>query len=178
MPGTPVPAALIGELQRQLNHEYGAAHAYAALAIWCADQNLKGFARYFHKQSAEEREHAQRLVDHLIARGVMPEVSALQAPRTRFESLLDVARHAQSMEQANTAGILQAYKAALKEGDLPAQVALQWFISEQVEEESWCDEMVDRVEAASRTAAFGYLDRHIETLLAEKAHPEGGNGGD
>ena len=178
MPGIPVPAAVIGEVQRQLNHEYGAAHAYTALAIWCADQNLKGFARYFHKQSSEERAHAQRLVDHLIDRGVLPEVAALPAPRTRFESLIDAARHAQSMEQANTVGIHQAYQAALKGGDLPAQVALQWFIHEQVEEESWCDEMVERVEGASRSGALGHLDRHIERLLAEKAHPEGGGDGD
>jgi len=171
MPGTPVAAALLRELQRQLNHEYGAAHAYTALAVRCADQNLKGFARFFHKQSGEEREHAQRLVEHLIERSVMPEIAALPAPRTRFESVLEVARHARSMEQANTAGIHRAFKAAVKASDLPAQVALHWFINEQVEEESWCDEMVERVEAASRAGALGYLDRHIERLLAEKAFP-------
>ena len=172
MPAIAVPAAVITELQRQLNHEYGASHAYTALAIWCADQNLKGFARFFHKQSGEEREHAQRLVDHLLDRGVKPEIAALPVPRGRFENLLEAARHAQAMEQANTRGIHQAYKVALKKTDLPAQVALQWFINEQVEEEAWCAEMVERVEVASRSGALGYLDRHIERLLEEKAHAD------
>jgi len=169
MPGTPLRPAVVAELQRQLNHEFAAAHAYTALAVWCADQNLKGFARFFHKQAGEEREHAQKFVAHLLDRGVMPELRDIAAPKTTFASLLEVGRHARSMEQANTAGIHQAYEAAVKERDYPAQVALQWFIGEQVEEESWCDEMVERIEAASCAGGMGDLDRHIERYLGEEA---------
>jgi len=173
MPGISIPAPVVKELQRQFNHELGAAHAYTALAAWCADRNLKGFARFFHKQSGEEREHAQRFMDHLNDRGVMPELAALPAPKSKFKTLLEVAKHARAMEQANTAGIHQAYEAALKAKDYPAQVALQWFITEQVEEEAWCDEMVTRVESAEAAGALGYLDRHIERALSEPTH-EGG----
>ena len=73
MSGHPIPPAVATELQRQMNHEYGAAHAYTALAHWCDEQNLKGFARFFHKQSGEERVHAQRFADHLLDRGTRPE---------------------------------------------------------------------------------------------------------
>lgn len=173
MPGITIPATVLKELQRQLNHELGAAHAYTALAVWCADQNLKGFARYFHKQSGEEREHAQRFMDHLDDRDVMPELAAIAAPKTKFKNLLEVAKHARAMEQANTSGIHQAFEAAVKAKDYPAQVALQWFITEQVEEEAWCDEMVERVESAQAAGGLGFLDRHIERYLAEPTH-EGG----
>lgn len=173
MPGITIPTAVLTELQRQLNHELGAAHAYTALALWCVDQNLKGFARFFHKQSAEEREHAQRFMDHLVDRGVMPELRELPAPKTKFKTLLDVAKHARAMEVANTAGIHKAYEAALKAKDYPAQVALQWFVNEQVEEEAWCDEMVERVEGAQAAGGLGFLDRHIERYLTEPAR-EGG----
>jgi len=173
MPGVPIKPAVLTELQRQLNHELGAAHAYTALALWCVDQNLKGFARFFYKQSGEEREHAQRFMDHLLDRGVVPELRDVAAPRTKFGGLLEVARHAQSMEQANTTGIHQAYEASLKERDLPAQVLLHWFVSEQVEEEDWCDEMVERVEAAGTGAGLSALDRHIERYLADDAHGGG-----
>lgn len=173
MPGIAIKPAVLAELQRQLNHELGAAHAYTALAVWCVDRNLKGFARYFHKQSGEERAHAQRFMDHLLDRGVMPELLAIAAPRSTFANLLEVARHAQAMEQENTAGIARAHEAASRERDLPAQVALQWFISEQVEEEGWCDEMVERVEAAGSPTGITVLDRHIERLLSEKGGPEG-----
>jgi len=173
MPGITIPATVVKELQRQFNHELGAAHAYTALAVWCADQNLKGFARYFHKQSGEEREHAQRFMDHLDDRGVMPELGAIAAPKSKFKTLLDVAKHARQMERANTAGINQAFEAALKAKDYPAQVALQWFITEQVEEEAWCDEMVERVTSAQASGGLGFLDRHIERYLSEPTR-EGG----
>jgi ferritin len=170
MPGTAIPTAVVTELQRQMNHEYGAAHAYTALAMWCAGRNLKGFARFFHKQSGEEREHAQRLADHLLDRGVGPELAALPAPALAFESLLAVAKHARKMEQANTRGIHKAYQAAVKAGDVAAQVTLQWFVGEQVEEEAWCEEMVARVEASGSPGGLMVLDRHIERFLAEKSH--------
>jgi ferritin len=174
MPATPIKTAMQAELQRQLNQELGAVHAYNALAVWCVDQNLKGFARFFYKQSGEEREHAQKFMDHLLDRGVLPELTAVAAPKTRFKTLLDVARHARSMEQANTAGIHKAYEAATKAHDYPAQVLLHWFINEQVEEENWADEMVERVEAASAAGGAGYLDRHIERYLTEPTREGGG----
>src|SRR5512136_1420332 len=130
MPGQPIPAKVVTEFQRQFNHELGAAHAYLALATWCADQNLKGFARFFHKQAGEEREHAQRFMDHLNDRGVCPALAAIAAPKMKFKTLLEVAKHAREMEHANTAGIHRAYEAALKAGDYASQVHLQWFISE------------------------------------------------
>jgi ferritin len=165
--------AVAAELQRQFNHEFSAAHAYTALAAWCAEKNFKGFAAYFHKQAGEEREHAQKFMSHLLDRGALPELAAIAAPKTKFESLLEVAKAARTMEQVNTQGIHQAYAAAQKEQDYAAQVALQWFITEQVEEEAWCDEMVERVEAAGSPGGLTQLDRHIARLLEQPALPGG-----
>jgi ferritin len=173
MPGLTLKPAVAAELQRQFNHELSAAHAYLALAAWCAEKNLKGFAAYFHKQAGEERAHAQKFMSHLLDRGALPELAAIAAPKTKFESLLDVAKTARAMEQENTKGIHQAYQAAAKEQDLPAQVTLQWFITEQVEEEAWCDEMVERVEAAGSPGGQTQLDRHIDRLLTQPSLPGG-----
>ena len=168
MPGVAIAPEVLAELQRQLNHELGAAHAYTALAVWCFDRNLKGFSRYFHKQSGEERAHAQRFIDHLLDRGAPPVLTAISAPVTEFDSLLTVARHARDMEQANTRGITRAYEAALIHKDYPAQVMLQWFISEQVEEEAWADEMVARTESSTTPGGIQALDRHLERYLADR----------
>jgi ferritin len=168
MPARPVPRALITQLQRQFNHELGAAHAYTALAAWCFDRNLKGFARHFYKQAGEEREHAQRFMDHLLDRGVLPELSAIDAPKTAFKTLAEVARLARDLEVANTKGIHAAYEQALKDKDYPAQVMLHWFINEQVEEEAWADEMVTRVEATTSEGGLHALDRHIERYLGDR----------
>ena len=165
MPGTPIKSSALDELQRQLNYELGAAHAYQALAVWCKDRHFHGFASFFQKQVIEERAHAQKIIDHLLDRGALPELGAISAPKGRFDTLLDVAKQAQTMEQANTAGIHAAYGAAVKEGDLPAQVLLHWFINEQVEEEAWTDEMVERTERAGCSGGLSDLDRHIERYL-------------
>jgi ferritin len=165
MPQTPVPPAVLAELQRQLNHEYSAAHAYQAISVWCAVRNLKGFAAFFAKQAGEEREHAAKMVEHLLDRGVAADLAALPKPKQDFASVLEVAKQAQAMEQANTRGINAVYEAAVVAKDYPAQVLMHWFINEQVEEEAWCAELIDRVESATCAGSLGDLDRHVVKLL-------------
>ena len=165
MSQTPIPSAVLGELQRQLNHELAAAHAYQAIAVWCAVRNLKGFAAFFRKQAGEEREHADKFIAHLADRGVAAELAALPKPKQEFAGLAEVARQAEAMEQANTRGINAVFEAAVTAKDYPAQVLLHWFIQEQVEEEAWCAELIDRVAGATCAGSLGDLDRHIVKLL-------------
>ncbi len=165
MSKSPIPANVLTELNRQLNQELEAAHAYLALSLWCAGQNLKGFAGWFAKQAGEERDHAAKLWRHVLDRGATPELTALAAPRQGFDSLLAVVEQARAMEQANTQGIHAAYEAAVAAKDYAAQVLLHWFITEQVEEEAWATEAVDRVESATCAGSFLDLDRHIEKIL-------------
>lgn len=162
-----VPSAVQAELNRQLNHELGAAYAYLALSAWCSTRNLKGSSAFFTRQAAEERAHADKFIKHLIDRGAVPEFTVLAAPKQDFESLLSVALHAQAMEQANTRGIHAAFEAALAAKDYPAQVLLHWFINEQVEEEAWAGELVARVQSSSCAGSALALDRHIFKLLAD-----------
>jgi ferritin len=163
---------VLSELKRQLNHELNAAHSYLAMSIWCAAQNQKGFARFFAKQAGEEREHAGKMIDHLVDRGVPTKLEALAAPKQNFSSLLDLALHAQAMEQANTQGINAVFEAALAAKDYPVQVLMHWFINEQVEEEAWAAEMVDRIKGATCAGSLSDLDRHIEKLLASDGEKE------
>jgi ferritin len=161
-----IAAQVLTELSRQLNQELAAAHSYQALSLWCAAENLTGFANFFAKQSAEEREHAGKIASHLLDRDARPKLDAIAAPKQNFKSLLEIAQQAQAMEQANTKGINAVYEAAVAARDYPAQVLMHWFISEQVEEEAWCLEMVERVQAASCAGGLSDLDRHIERYLA------------
>ena len=172
MPRSPIPAPVASELQRQLSHELAAAYAYDGISLWCQDRNLKGFARYFHKQAGEEREHARKFMDHLIDRGLLPQLAPLPAPRMHFETVMDVARQTQQIEQDNTAGVVAAYEAALREKDYAAQVLLQWFINEQVEEEAWTDELIARVQRAECPGGLAELDRHIERHLTQNVAEE------
>ena len=165
MTKTKVPPTVLTELNRQLNHELSAAYAYLALSAWCAAQNLKGFAGFFAKQAGEEREHASKIMKHILDRGLAPALAGIPAPKQDFDSLVEVAEQAQAMEQANTVGINKAYEAAVAAKDYPAQVLLHWFIKEQVEEEAWAAEMVARVQGATCAGSLLDLDRHVEKLL-------------
>jgi len=102
---------------------------------------------------------------HLLDRRVRPELTAINVPRQNFKSLFEVAQQAQAMEIANTQGVNVVYEAALAAKDYPTQVLMHWFINEQVEEEAWSTEMVERVQAASCAGSLSDLDRHIERLL-------------
>lgn len=159
---------IVEELNRQFNLELAAAHSYLALSVWCDCRNFKGFGKYFVKQAGEERGHAERILKHLTDRGETPKVIAVPAPQQDFKTLLEVAQQAQALERANTLGVHAVYEVALDTKDFPAQVLMHWFIAEQVEEEDWSTEMVERVQAASCAGSLSDLDRHIERYLEEE----------
>jgi ferritin len=159
---------VIEELNRQLNQELAAAHSYLALSVWCDVRNLKGFGKYFVKQAREERGHAERILKHLTDRSITAAISAVAAPKQEFSTLLEVAQQAQEQERANTLGVNSVYEAAVAAKDYPGQVLMHWFINEQVEEEDWSTEMVERVQAATCSGGTSDLDRHIERYLEDE----------
>ena len=167
MPKISIKPATLAALKAQYNDELNNAHAYEALAIWCNRQNLKGFGSYFHLQAGEERDHAEKIAEHLLDRGEAPETGALPAPKNSFNGVMEAAKLAQTMEGVTTAKINAVYEAATKEGDYPTQLLMQWFINEQVEEEAWTDEMVDRVANATCAGSMNSLDRHIMGILGK-----------
>jgi ferritin len=167
-----IPPKVLSELKRQLNQELNAAHGYLAMSIWCALENLKGFARFFATQADEERKHAGKIIDHLVDRGVPPELETLPAPKQDYPALLDLVLQAQAMEQSNTQGIDAVYSAALADKDYPAQVLMHWFINEQVEEEAWAAELAARVKGATCAGSLSDLDRHVEKFLASDGQKE------
>jgi ferritin len=167
MTKTNVSQKVTEELNRQFNLELNAANTYFALSIWCDARNLKGFGKYFLKQSGEERKHAEKIIKHLADRGVTAQVAALPAPKQEFGTLLEVAQQAQAHEHANTQGVNSVYEAAVAARDYPAQVLMHWFINEQVEEEAWTAEMIERIQAATCAGSLSSLDSHIERNLEQ-----------
>lgn len=155
-------------LNEQGNHELLAALSYEAMAYWCAANDYDGFAGFFRKQAEEEREHAEKFFNHLLDRGVQPEIGAVEKPRNSFEHLGEVATLAQHLEKLNTTKIKACYEAALAVKDYESQPLLMWFINEQVEEEAWAGKMVSLVARAECAGSVFQLDRHITKLLEER----------
>jgi len=119
----------------QINKELFSAYVYISVSAYCESNNLPGFAHWMRQQSKEEVAHAMRLYDFVLDRGGRVVLTAIAAPPVEFKSILDVMQQTYEHEQRVTAMIERLYEVASKEQDYATQTMLQWFITEQVEEE-------------------------------------------
>jgi len=149
-------------LNEQINKELFSSYLYLSMATYFAEKNLPGFASWMHKQSGEEREHAMKLYEHLEDRGGRVTLKAIAAPKVEWASNLEAFREAAAHEALISASIHALYETALAEKDYPAQVMLQWFIHEQVEEEKNAAEIVAQLELIEeRGTAVLMLDKQL-----------------
>jgi ferritin len=155
-------------IEAQIGHEFGASQTYLSMAGWFECESLRGFASWMREQSQEEIAHAMKLFDFLVDRGVAPKLPALPAPAHGFEGSLEVFEAAFAHEKKVTGQIHDIYELALAEKDYQAQVLLQWFISEQLEEESLTGGLVDRLRMVEGSrAALLILDSELGSRQGE-----------
>ena len=127
-------------LNKQINEEYYSSYIYLAMAAYLEDANLDGCAHWMRMQAQEEVEHAMRFYDFLIERGGRVELHEIDKPPFEFGSPLEIMEQSLDHERFVTSRINGLYDLAFEEQDRPAQVMLQWFITEQVEEEATVSE--------------------------------------
>lgn len=146
----------------QINREFYAAYLYLAMAAHFDEEALAGFSAWMKLQAQEELGHAMRLYGYLLERGARVELQTIEAPPARFGSPLSIAEQALEHERQVTKSINSIYALAHKEGDYATQVQLQWFVTEQVEEEHSAETMVERLRmAGDNRAALLILDREV-----------------
>jgi len=131
-------------INEQIQKEYHSSYLYLAMSAYCETNNMPGSARWMRVQSQEELSHAMKLYDHVVDRGGRVTLQAIQQPPAEYKSALDVFEKVLAHEQLVTASIHKLYASALKESDYAAQVMLQWFVTEQVEEEKSAGEVVEQ----------------------------------
>lgn len=149
-------------INEQINKELYSSYLYLSMAAYFEDKNLPGFAKWMHVQEGEEREHAMKLYDFLVDRGGRIALKAIAAPEADWKSALDLFKQVAAHEAAVTASIHSLYELALKEKDYPAQAMLQWFITEQVEEEKNAAEILANLKLIEeRGTAVLMLDNRL-----------------
>ena len=126
----------------QINAELESAYLYLSMCAWWASKNMGGAAKWMGMQAREEQEHALKLYEHVLDRGGKVTLQAIAQPRSDWGSLQELFQQVAEHEAHVTALITRLYEVACKENDYPAQIMLQWFITEQVEEEKHADEVV------------------------------------
>lgn len=132
-------------MEAQIGNEFGAALTYLSMAGWFEAENLPGFASWMREQSREEVEHGMKFFEFLVDRGIAPSLPAIAAPTGEFSGAVAVFEAAFEHEKGVTAQINELYELALEAKDYQAQMLLQWFISEQLEEEKNTGGMVERL---------------------------------
>ncbi|MBI1794668.1 MAG: ferritin [Chloroflexi bacterium] len=157
-----IPKSMQDAINDQINKELYSSYLYLSMAAYFEEKNLPGFAKWMRVQEGEERAHAMKLFDFLVERGGQVLLKAIQAPETDWKTSLDLFKQVAEHEAKVTASIYALYELALKEKDYPAQVTLQWFITEQVEEEKNVMEIVQQLEMIdARGTAVLMLDHRL-----------------
>lgn len=153
----------------QANRELATSLLYRALSYWADRHDYNGFKDLFDAQAEEEESHAKNFYAHLTDRDQAVTVGPFEAIAPTHADLLSVAKAVHAHERANTAAIHALYAMAVAEKDYAAQVFLQTYIAEQIEEEAWTDSLVERVSRSTCGGALYNLDRHIvKDLFGEK----------
>lgn len=161
-------------LNKQIHAELRASYAYLAMSAYCDRTNFKGCARWMRIQSQEEYGHAMKLLDFMLARGGKVELRELDPPKHDFKSVVEVFETAYGQEQEVSKQIDTLYELATKEKAYAAMVQLEWFITEQVEEEKSMREIVAQMNMVRNDPA-SLLD--IDRELGGRA-PDAGEAGD
>jgi len=137
-------------LNDQIQKEYYSSYLYLAMSAYLESQNLPGAAKWTRIQSQEELGHALKLFDHVVDRGGRVTLAAIQQPPQAYGTALELFQQVLTHEEHVTASVHKLHAAALKEQDFPAQVMLQWFVTEQVEEEKNASQVVEQLKAVGR----------------------------
>ena len=129
-------------LNKQINAEMYSAYLYLAMSSYFEEQNLPGFANWLYIQAQEEMTHAMKIYRYINDRGGKVALYPIDGPPDSWENPIQVAEEVFAHEQKVTEMIYKLVNMAKEEKDHSTDNMLQWFVSEQVEEEKNADELV------------------------------------
>ena len=162
--------AIQDALNRQIAHEFASSYLYLSMAAYCETHNLRGFAHWLRLQSQEETTHALKLFDIVLERGGQVVLQAIDAPPADFESPLDVMQRTLAHEQQVTAMFQELAELAAREHDYTTQAQLQWFLTEQVEEEQAAATIVEQLRLiGGQGPTLFLLDRELAARASTPA---------
>jgi ferritin len=149
-------------MNEQIKNELYSAYQYLSMAAYCESENLPGFAHWMRAQFREEMEHAMKFYDFILDRNGRVVLQAIDQPVVGFGSPLEVFEQALEHEREVTGMINDLYALAINENDYASQTFLQWFVTEQVEEEKNVGDVVETLKmVGDGSEALFLLDREL-----------------
>jgi ferritin len=149
-------------LNEQLNAESFSAYLYLSMSAYFESQNLKGFAAWMSAQANEEYTHAEKFYDFILQRGGRVKLLPLEGPKTDWNSPVEIFEEALEHERYITKRINDLMDLATEEKDHATKIFLQWFVTEQVEEEDNVGSTLEQIKmlSGSENGLF-MLDREL-----------------
>lgn len=136
---------MIDALNTHMNKEMYSAYLYMSMSAFCDSSGLKGFANWFMVQYHEEMFHAMKIYEYIQSQGGKIKLLQIDEPPHVWESPLDIFEKTLAHEQMVTQLINDLMELAIAEKDHATQIFLQWFVTEQVEEEENDNEILDQL---------------------------------
>lgn len=160
-------------LNEQLNFELYSSYIYASMGSWFKGQNLNGFANWMSVQVREELDHASRFYGFMHDYGADVVLEAIPKPKAAWKSPIEVFEDTLHHEGLVTSRINNLIDLALKEKDHATNARLQWFITEQVEEEANVSALLQQVKLIKGSPdALILLDRELGQRVYNPPAPE------
>jgi ferritin len=161
-------------LNKQINAELFSSYLYFSMAAYFYAENFPGFANWMRIQEHEERIHATKFYDYIVARNGRVNLLPIEGPQVEWESPLAAFEDSYKHEQKVTGLIHKLTDLALSEGDHATHSFLKWFVDEQVEEEANVDAVVQDLRRAGDSQQLLFmLDRELGARTPEAEREAG-----
>jgi ferritin len=138
-------------INEQVNKELYSAYLYAGMAAYAASLSLNGIANWFKIQTKEEIEHATKFMNYINEQGGKIVLKTIDAPDQKFTSVASLFEETLKHEKLVTASIHGLVALAKKDGDVATEIFLQWYVTEQVEEEANPAEILQKLTIGGKT---------------------------
>ena len=153
-------------LNEQINKEIYSAYLYMAMSAHSTNIGLPGFANWFMVQYNEEMEHAMKIYNYVNDQGGKIHLKAIDEPPSTFKDPMDMFKKTLKHEQFVTKSINTLMDLAIKENDHATQIFLQWFVTEQIEEEGNDNDIIAKLDlAGTKGNGLFMIDKELATRI-------------
>ncbi len=156
---------MIEKLNEQMNLELYSSLLYQQMSAWCSYHTFEGAAAFLRRHAQEEMTHMQRLFDYLTDTGNLPRINTVESPFAEYSSLDELFQETYKHEQLITQKINELAHAAMTNQDYPTFNFLQWYVSEQHEEEKLFKSIIDKLSLAGKSGeGLYFIDKELSNL--------------
>ena len=162
--------AMIDKLNDQINLEFYSSNLYLQMSAWCEEKGFEGAAKFMRKHANEEMDHMTRLFTYVSETGALPILGTIDAPPHEFKSLADVFEKTYQHECKITECINTLAHAAFSNQDYSTFNFLQWYVSEQHEEETLFKGILDKINLVGQDGhALFFIDKDLAEMAKNPA---------